>query len=120
MSIHCFSLAVTTAGTPQQLIESIGSQITMLGVTSAVGSATLRGFQIQLQACPTNTAAKNVYVGNRGMVVSTKAGCGFSLLTGTQPISLGQFGGAEDISDLWFDTDAGTNGTEKILVTVVS
>lgn len=119
MATHCFTITLTTHAVPQQLIENVGSQIIIGGVTFPVGSASLRGFQIQLQACPTNTTAKNIYVGTKNMVVSTKVGCGMALLTGSQPISLGQFGGAEDVADLWFDTDAGTDGTEKIMVTVV-
>jgi hypothetical protein len=123
MSIICFSATVATAGTPQNLASTASPAqptINMGGTTFAAASATLRGAQIQLQAAPGNTAAKNIYVGSKGMVVGTKAGCGMTLLTGTQPISLGQFGGLEDLADLWIDTDAGTNGTEKILVTVVA
>jgi hypothetical protein len=119
MAAICFSNTVTTAGTPQKLVPP-NAQILAGGVTFPVGSATLRGYQIQLQAAPGNVAAKNIYVGNSNMVVSTKVGCGMALLSGSQPISLGQFGGGIDIADLYIDTDAASNGTEKILITILA
>lgn len=119
MPMNFFSVTVATPGTPQQLVPDLG-QIIMGGVTYPAGSATLRGFQIQVQAAPGNTAGKSIFVGRKSMVVSTKVGCGFSCLAGTQPISLGQFGGMEDVADLWIDTDSVAAATEKLLVTVVS
>lgn len=119
MGMICFKNTVTTQGTPQQLVPP-GAQIIMGGVTYPAGSATLRGFQILVQADPGNTASKNIWIGNKSMVVSTRVGCGLALVTGGQPVSLGQYGSLQDLADLWIDTDsAGANGTQNILIIVV-
>jgi hypothetical protein len=109
---------VTTPGTPQKLVAVIAPALaTISGMLS--GSISPRGAFVQVQAHPSNTAGKNIFLGTRSdMSISGKSGEGMALLTGQQPQQLFADGGLIDLGEWYMDTDAVTGGTERLLVTV--
>lgn len=117
MSALFFSVAIATAGTPQQLSRATAPSlptISMGGVTSPSGSMTEHGNQITIQANPANTG--NVYIGGAALNKATLSNVGLVLTPTSPPVSLASFGGAITLDDLWADT--ATNGN-IVLVTLV-
>jgi hypothetical protein len=114
-----FAAAVLTAsGTPQRVSTSLAAvlpAITINGVTYAGGSATERVYQLMAQAAPSNTGT-NIYLGGPGMLKATLANTGLVLTKTAPPVSLGQYGGAFALDDVWFDAD--TSG-DKLLLTLI-
>ncbi len=113
-----FSTVVTTAGTPQRLTASPNPALAT--VSGALGgSLSPRGCFISLQAPHTNTAGKYIYVGGPTMNVAAETGIWWEILTGSAPVKIFLTDGETDLADYYIDTDAGTNGTEKLFVATI-
>jgi hypothetical protein len=109
---------VTTPGTPQRLVGVIAPALATISGGLA-GSIAPRGAFVQVQAHPGNTAGKNIFLGTRSdMSVAGKSGEGMAVLTGAQPLQIFADGGLIDLGEWYMDTDSGTGGTERLLVTV--
>jgi hypothetical protein len=110
------SATLAAAGTPQSLAKALAQLRTMIsgGITSTVGGATERAYQMTLQADPANTGT-NIYIGGPQMVKATKVNVGLVLPKTAPPIAIGN-GGAFAIDEVYFDGD--TTG-DKLLVSLV-
>lgn len=115
MAAKSFTVAVTTPGTIQNLASLVGSKLPQIsGVLS--GPAELRGTVINFQADPTNTAAKNIYVGGPDLNVASRVGIGLCLAPGA--IAQGIYlDGTTTLADFWIDVD--TAATTKNLFVIV-
>jgi len=118
MAITMFTATVTTPGTPQRLISAVAPAFPT--ITGALGSGPIfpRASVIVLQADPTNTASKNIYIGGSALNATTRAGIGLALAPGaiSPPISLAE--GAVALSEIFIDVDAAAT-TKNLFVTVV-
>lgn len=122
MSVSFYEVTIATPGTPQQLSKTLlpsGPTITMGGITSVAGGATQAFTQISIQAAPSNTATKSVFVGGPSMNRTTLVGVGAQLLPGASTPPIGQHGGAITLDDIWIDTDSTNAATEKVLLILV-
>lgn len=121
MSVLCFSAVVATPGTPQRLVSSTVPNMATIsagGVTSAAGAA-VSASNMSVQAAPTNTSAKNIFIGGPGMSVASKTGIGLALLTGSAPVEINFSSGEFTLDDLWIDTDSTNAATERVYVMLV-
>ncbi len=121
MPAQFFSAKVTTAGTPQNLGASAtpaGPVVSSGSQTFPQGSVEIGGSVILLQADPSNTAAKSIYVGGPGLSVSGRTGVGMVLAPGAFSPAIQVGDGFARLTDFWIDTD-GTSATEQVFVTVV-
>jgi len=117
MAITMFTATVTTPGTPQRLISAVAPAFpTISGKLS--GTVFPKASVIVLQADPTNTASKNIYIGGSALNATTRAGIGLALAPGaiSPPISLAE--GAVALSEIFIDVDAAAT-TKNLFVTVV-
>ena len=115
MPLQAFSTVLTTHAVPQRVTSNtIPAQPVLSGVLA--GSISPRGCWITLQAPHTNTAGKYIYVGGPSLSVAAKTGIALELLTGGPPQQMFLTDGTSDLADIYFDTDAGTDGTEKLFV----
>ena len=87
--------AVTTAGTPVQLVAPTGVS---------------KGKWMTIQPLSTNTG--NIYVGNRGLNKSTLAGVMAILAPTAVPFPIFVEGPALNVEDIWIDGD--TNGNAVV------
>ena len=118
MSVICASATLAAAGTPQSISAATAPSLPAMimgGRTYPAGSATPRVYQLMAQADPSNTGA-NIYLGGPQMVKGTRANVGAVLPKTAAPISLGQYGGAFALTDLFFDGD--TTGDKLLLMLV--
>ena len=118
--IRCYTVTVTTPGTPQNLLAMIqalsaGAKVAQLtGALSGPLDARITG--LMFQADPSNTASKNVYIGSSDLNVASRVGIGLALGPGSQPsywIELD--GGSPSLGELWIDIDTGAT-TKNLFV----
>lgn len=116
MAIKCFTVAVTSIGTPQSIASLISAQLPQVS-GSLAGPVELRGNVVNMQADPGNTAAKNVYVGSSNMNTGTRVGIGAALAPGAFAPGV-YVEGTTSIYDLYIDADAAAT-TRNLFVMVV-
>lgn len=112
--IRCYTVSVATPGTPQNLFTTInalaGNKLAQFsGVLS--GPLDMRVKGIMFQADPSNTAAKNIYIGSNDLNVASHVGIGLALSPTSPPsywIELDDATSAS-LSELMIDADAGAN-----------
>lgn len=116
MAAKCFVVTVTTPGTIQNLLAMVAAKLPQISGVLA-GPTEMRASAISFQADPTNTAAKNVYVGSQDLNVGTRTGIGLALLPGVaSPVY--HLNGSTSIADFWIDIDTGAT-TKNLFVTVL-
>jgi hypothetical protein len=74
---------------------------------------------ISFQAAPTNTSAKNIFIGGPQLSISTKTGIGYVLAPGAFSPAIELSNGTTDLADFWIDTDSSNAATETVYVLVV-
>lgn len=116
MAAKSFTVAVASPGTPQKLSTLINAKLPQItGVLS--GPVELRGAVVNFQADPTNTSAKNVYVGGSDLNVTTRVGIGLALAPGVAAQGI-YVDGTTTLDDFWIDADTGAT-TRNLFVIVV-
>ena len=110
------SASVTTPGTPNQLIATASPALA--AITGLLGGTVApRGSCLVFQADPTNTAAKNIYIGQKGMNAASRAGVGMILAPGVfSPPLISD--GSIDLGDFYIDVDAAAT-IKNVLVSIV-
>lgn len=118
MPTTMFSAVVAAPGTPQTLVSStVPALPTQSGsLSGGAGSVPLRGTSIIFQAAPTNTSAKSIFIGGKGMSIASKTGIGNVLLPGAFSPSI-YIDGTTDLNDFYIDTDSVAT-TERVYVMV--
>ena len=115
MAISFFTATVTTPGTSQPLTSSITPAFPTITGTMT-GTILPNPSVIVFQADSLNTAAANVYIGGKSMVVSTRTAIGMELAPGQFSPAISLAEGAVGLNEIWID---GATGATKLHVTVV-
>lgn len=116
MATQFLTAVVTTPGTPQKITASVTPALAAIsGLLS--GSIVPRGSCLLLQADPSNTAAKNIYIGGSAMNVASRQNIGLALAPATQPVQIFS-DGSVDLGDFYIDADTGAT-TKNLLITII-
>lgn len=119
MAFTAYTVTIATPGTPQHLDVAPGlPTVIVQGVTYPSGASTPRGHSVMLSSLPTNTAAKNIWVGGPNLSVAGKTGVAFTLAPG-QSVTIGQDDVGVSLDQIWVDTDSVNAATEKVGVGII-
>jgi hypothetical protein len=116
--LKCYTISVTTPGTPQNILAAIqalssGAKVGQLtGQLSGALDLRIRG--IAFQADPANTASKNVYIGSSDINVASKIGIGMALGPGVLSTWI-NVDNTASLAELWFDIDTAAT-TKNLLI----
>lgn len=120
--IRCYTISVTTPGTIQNLLATIqalsaGAKVPQLtGVFS--GPIDLRIKGIGFQADPSNTAAKNIYIGGPDLSVASRIGIASALAPGAYDPRWWELDcDNASLAELYFDVDLSATTKNLFVIT---